>query len=209
MVKLRGPMMSLAASGSLAKTVTYGKALGRAWGRRLVKPGNPQTGAQISARAVITWLSQQWAGLSTANKATWQSLADASQVAPYHAYCKINAQRHRSGLTPGKTYPVTGGVNGSSMNQWVATAGVREITLRMSSIDEFDPSWGFLIYTSMSTGFTPAFDNALHFHQATGGAPVTWIHGPLEPGTYYYNARGFDADGNIGDLRGERNATVS
>lgn len=53
MAKTSGPLMSLDASGSFAKTLTYAKWKGRNYVRHLVTPSNPQTVGQQVARGAL------------------------------------------------------------------------------------------------------------------------------------------------------------
>jgi hypothetical protein len=42
-----------------------------------------------------------------------------------------------------------------------------------------------------------------------GPAEVVFVDGPLEPGTYYYNARVWSADGKLGAIGTQVSATVT
>jgi len=53
MAKTSGPLMSLDASGSFAKTLTFAKWKGRNYVRHLVVPTNPQTTGQQNSRAAL------------------------------------------------------------------------------------------------------------------------------------------------------------
>jgi len=53
MAKTSGPLMSLDASGSFAKTLTYAKWKGRNYVRHLVTPSNPQSVGQQTARGAL------------------------------------------------------------------------------------------------------------------------------------------------------------
>jgi hypothetical protein len=54
MAKLTGPLFSIDASGSFAKTVTYSRWKGRRYGRFRAIPSNPRTEGQEQARSDIT-----------------------------------------------------------------------------------------------------------------------------------------------------------
>lgn len=53
MAKVTGPLMSLDASGSVAKTITFSKWKGRNYVRQLTIPANPQTGDQQAVRTKL------------------------------------------------------------------------------------------------------------------------------------------------------------
>lgn len=50
MAKVKGPLMSMEASGSYGSTLVFGRRLGANVVRQLVKPSNPQTQGQMDAR---------------------------------------------------------------------------------------------------------------------------------------------------------------
>ena len=50
MAKVKGPLMSMEASGSYGSTLVFGRRLGSNVVRQLVKPSNPQTAGQMLAR---------------------------------------------------------------------------------------------------------------------------------------------------------------
>jgi len=53
MAKVKGPLMSLEASGSVANTITFSTWKGRPYVRQLVTPSNPSTAGQIAIRKVL------------------------------------------------------------------------------------------------------------------------------------------------------------
>jgi len=79
-VKLKSPLMSLDASGSVGKAITFSKWKGRNYVRKLVIPHNPQSGLQTGMRAWLTWLSKYWAVLSAGDKAVWAAYYPADSI---------------------------------------------------------------------------------------------------------------------------------
>lgn len=53
MARVTGPLMSLSASGSVAKTLTFSIWKGRPYVRELVTPSNPQTANQAAVRSIL------------------------------------------------------------------------------------------------------------------------------------------------------------
>jgi len=53
MAKVTGPLMSLGASGSVAKTITFSIWKGRPYVRELVTPSNPRTEVQVETRSYL------------------------------------------------------------------------------------------------------------------------------------------------------------
>lgn len=60
MARLTGPLMSLGASGTLAKTLTYGAWKGISYARTRVIPANPQSSAQTQTRQVFAFLQDYY-----------------------------------------------------------------------------------------------------------------------------------------------------
>jgi hypothetical protein len=209
MVKVQGPMMSMGASGKLGGAMVFSKWKGRPYVRELVKPANPRSGGQVSMRAMMRFLSQEWNGLGSTEKATWAAPAAAKVVSNFNAYTSSGARLNRSFLAPSQSYPVVNGVAVDAIDTFTATAGVREISIVLNQVAVSDAVWGFLLFWSTTTGFTPAFSNLLRVIPANGITEVTFVHGPLDPDTYYYDAKPFGPEGFIGALDGEVNATVA
>lgn len=209
MVKVNGPMMSMDASGSLGGSVVFSKWKGRNYVRTLTKPANPKTPLQVSMRAMFKFLSQNWAPLSSANKATWEEKADQLVASTFNAYMSVNQDRWRNYLAPGQEDPPAGGVSDSVLTTWTATAGVRSITLDMTAGETSGTVWGTIIYRAGSTGFTPGLSNVLAVVPTADSVAVKYVDAPLDPGDYFYRYTCFDIDGALLTDAAEVTATVT
>lgn len=69
MAKVKGPLMSLSASGSVADTIVFSIWKGRPYVRELVTPSNPQTADQAAVRSIL-------GGIAKAARAVLTSAAD-------------------------------------------------------------------------------------------------------------------------------------
>lgn len=202
------PLGSFDASGSVAGAIVFSKWKGRNYVRRLVKPSNPKSGPQVGVRSMFKFLSQNWAGLTAPEQATWEALADASVISPFNAYMSSGQSRWRNFLPPGQDIPITEtGTIGTSPT-WTATAGVRQITLT-SDLVSAEQNWGRLIFKGL-TGFATSFSNCIGaILLDTASNPVNFVDTPLIAGSYFYNAREFTDDGVLGAELGEVTATVT
>lgn len=209
MVKVQAPALSLDASGSLAGALVFSKWKGRNYVRSLVKPSNPKSGGQVGVRAAFTFLSQEWAALIAGDKATWEDLAEQDVVSTFNAYMKFNLLRNRNflGMTQREDYILQDAAD--AIDTFTATAGERQITIQLNTVAVVNGCWGFLLYRSTSTGFTPAFDNLIAVVPANGVTLVDYVDTPLDADTYYYDAKPMNTDASLGALDGEINATVS
>lgn len=209
MALVKAPLLSLDASGALADAIVFSKWKGRPYVRSLVKPANPKSGGQVGVRAAFKFLSQEWSGIVAGSKATWEDLAEQDVVSEFNAYMKQNLRRNRNFLGMSQAYPAAVAQTVPAIDNFTASPGERQITILLDDDTIGDPNWGFLLFRSTSTGFTPAFDNLIGIVPAAGASDVFFVDTPLDPDTYYYDAKPFTLDGTVGVLDGEINATVT
>ena len=206
MVRLSGPCMSIAASGSLGKSIVFSSWKGRAYARQLVTPSNPQTAGQMSVRAMLKFLTINWAALTAGNKATWLLVAADSSISPFNAYVRYSLTRWTHFKGPTKEYPAADASTPSAAVTTTVTAAVRELSL---SIADGSPvsTWGFVLHRSTVTGFTPSRATAV-ICQIKTATPTVIIDTPLLTGIpYYYRVGGLMADGVLGVLEAQKTGT--
>lgn len=208
-MKVTGPMFSMTASGQIGGVLVASNWKGRAYFRSLVKPANPKSPLQISTRSMFKFLSQNWAALTTAEKATWQTIADQIVASPFNAYMQKNQTDARNFLSPGQQTPILRADTPGVLTTWTATAGVRQITLDIEAAAAGDATWGTVIYRSLTTGFTAAVSNIHAVILSTPAAPVTFVDTPLDPDEYFYRAQPFADDGGKAVLEAEISAVVT
>lgn len=208
MARVNGPLMSMSASGQLGGVVVFSSWKGRPYVRQLVRPANPKSGGQTSMRAMLKFLSQEWSTIAGSDQASWDDLADADVVSPFNAYTKVNLRRNRDFLAPSQHADrlVTGPAE--AIDNFGAIPGLRSIIIEIDDLDVTDNNWGFLLFMSTTNAFTPGFDNLLAVMPRVDGATANFVHTPLAPDTYYYDAKPFALDGHIGSLKGEISGTV-
>ena len=207
-MKVVGPMFSLDATGTIAGAVTATHWKGRNVMRQRVDPANPKSGPQTGIRAMMAFLSKQWASLTSAEKATWQDRADATAISPFNAFTSYCLKRWRNFLTPSKEDPAAETSTAPDAATVNLTAGVRQITVDITHGTNA-PDWGYAIFRDTSTGFTPAFSNCIAVVPCDGSGDATHVDTPLAAGTYYYVVKGFMDDGKAGALSTEQSETVS
>lgn len=205
MVKLKAPMMSLGASGSIGGAVVYSSAKGRAYARQLVIPSNPKSGPQVGMRAMLKFLSQQWASLSGVQQADWDTLAKATNISPFNAFVSYNQKRWRSFLGPSKLDPATEVAVAPAVPTTTVTAGVRQLGLSIADGAQL-PDWAWMIFRSLTTGFTPAYSNLVAIAAKTA-SPTLYVDAGLTAVAHYYRIKGFMIDGKLGTLEAERTGT--
>jgi hypothetical protein len=206
MARVKGPLFSISASGTIGGVVVYSNWKGRDYCRRHAIPSNPKTDLQIAIRSALKFLSQEWTSFGAELKALWAPKAAAANVSPFNAYVGFDMFRHRNNLPPSKSPDVEGIGIAGDVPTTTATGGVRQATLSIAK-GAAAPSWGWLIHRGI-TGFTPSWANAVAFVLYTGATTV-WVDTPLAVGTYYYRIQGFADDGLFGSLEAERSAVVT
>lgn len=208
MVKLTAPMMSFDAAGKLGNAVVFSKWKGRNYARALVTPANPRSGGQVGARSMMRFLSQNWAALSAADKATWETIADANQISTFNAYMGQSMRNWRNFLAPSQQATIDRTGSPVLLTSEAAAAGVRQITLSFELLTEV-LNWGVMIFRETSATVVTAVTNCVQVVLADSATTFAWVDTPLAAGTYYYNFRVFDDNGTLGAEETEVNATVT
>ena len=104
--------MSLGATGTIAKTITFGKWKGINTARQRVTPSNPRTAAQTAQRVVFSYVVAFWRSfmIGTGAKAAWNKDASASgkPQSGFNAFTssatKIGKQTADAGIVTGRIY---------------------------------------------------------------------------------------------------------
>ncbi len=86
MARLKGPLFSLDASGSLAKTIVYSQWKGRNYARLHVIPFNPNAPAQVNVRTAMTLLVAQWQAETQPNKDLWDVYGKTLELSGFNGY---------------------------------------------------------------------------------------------------------------------------
>ena len=208
MARVKGPLMSMEASGSVGNSVTFSRWKGRPYVRRHTVPANPKSPKQTSVRAMLRWLSQWWVSIDPADQATWEPLAAADSISPFNAYVRFNLARWGHALPPTKAYPPTATSTAPSAPTLTATAGDGLINLTLAKGTN-NADWGWQIHRGLAPGVTPGPDNLVDTRDYTGSGADPWSDSPLPAGHYYYKARGLMSDGKFGANSAEVDAVVA
>lgn len=205
-MKLQGPMFSLGASGSIAGTVTFATWKGRPYARQLVVPHNPKSALQVAFRAMFKFLSQNWAALGDADKASWQDLADAGNYSTFNAYMKYN-QDLWGRFDPPVVDPTQAVGTASLINTPVPTAGVRSVSVAIE-VTTANDGWGIVIYRKAATAPTGIASEVVGIILGDAVATYTFLDTGLTPGiAYHYKAQTFTDGGLFGALSADSDAT--
>lgn len=195
--------MSLGASGSVAKTITFASWKGRSYVRRLVIPANPRSAAQVASRAIIAFLSQAWKNISALNQATWQTRADAMKVSPFNAYTSTNqkgmSQFPANTSAPSKMdNPARTGTQ-DTLTGFGGTGGKGQVVVQ-GTITTKASGWGIIVEASTASGPPDTRSSIIFIIDTTanisGSTAIATITG-LAPGVYNLAYAMFTDDGNL------------
>ncbi len=205
MVKLQGPMFSLAASGTIADTVTFSTWKGRPYARERVIPSNPKSGAQVGRRSMFTFLTQNWDAISTAFKATWQSTADDLIASPFNGYLSVNMKDWHNFLAPSQAFPADRLGTPSDNSLTGAVWEENRIKLSFSGTTQGD-SWAMIIFAKEGSAVTPAVGNAIITMEdgLVAGYDVYWT--PPKVATWHFDSIATSDDGVKATAGGPQNA---
>jgi hypothetical protein len=205
MATVKGPLFSIDASGSLGKAIVYSSWKGISYVRSHATPSNPKSAAQVAVRALLTWLSQVWAGLAGADQDSFADYLASAALSDFNRYLKYNAQRMLMVYGPADNYPFVGAGTAPSAPTTTPTGGVANVALSIA--DGANPGVAWQIHRG-TTGFTPGPKNVIAIVQRSA-TPTVYIDGPLDPGTYYYRIRGVQWDADFGALEAEVSGTAT
>lgn len=208
MATVKGPLMSLDASGSIADAIVFSKWKGRNYVRRHVVPANPKSGGQVGVRSMFKFLAQNWDGLTDEQKADWLTRAAVTNVSPFNAFMSYNMDRWRHYLGPSQLDPATEDAGIHGLANITSTAGVKQVTLSADSNGAHDP-WGIIWHRSTTALFTPSGHNVIAVVLAEEADTYEYVDTPLAAGTYYYNQGVINDSGLRATADFEHQATVT
>lgn len=121
MAKVKGPLFSLEASGSVAKTIVYSRWKGRQYTRQHTIPLNPQSAKQVNVRTAMTLLVAYWQTLAQAVKDLYDAEGQKVQYSGFNYFIKKGMNEYVIQITTAVT-PVSVTVSGNPPTEvWVWT----------------------------------------------------------------------------------------
>jgi len=206
MVKVSGPMMSMAASGTLADTITFASWKGRPYVRERVIPSNPKSGAQTGRRAMFRFLTKNWTDVTGADITSWQSLADQIVASPFNAYLRQNMQDWHNFLAPMQGQDGTR--VGTPSDNALTAAAWEENRIKLSiSGAALGDNWGIAIFAATATmSGSPTVSACILCQPDTTIAAHEEYWTPPEVTTWYFDTITFSDDGAKAAVGGEQSA---
>ena len=204
MVKVVAPMLSLAASGTLGKAITFTTWKGRPVVRTRVIPANPRTGLQVGMRSGIAAYPYIWnERLAAAGQALWNAAVGTEAISGFNLFTRLSQRSLRNNYGPFYV-PAKQGQAGTPAPPGDAAATQDGTDLDITFTDN-PLGYGILLFHSLTTPFTPGIINL------TAVVPAglqLWVHRNPGVGTHYYDCRTFAEDGGVGALETQFIGTI-
>lgn len=194
MVKLTGPGLGKKAGGSLAGQLTFSNWKGKAYLKKLTKAKQPQTPRQVAMRAVMSFLSAEWAGISDPRKATWDDLAANANISPFNAYQKENLKRARNMQAPSQVWPATETGTDAQWLSWPLLCHGRYLTERVL-IGTLNDGWGVGFYSKLAWPYPTEWYQLIGMTKLVTGTYTKFDFHPKQSGDWYCAFRVFTYDG--------------
>jgi hypothetical protein len=208
MARVVGPLMSISASGTYAKTLVFSIWKGRPYVRERVIPMNPRAAKQLGVRAMFAFLTQAWTNLIAGEKDDYDEGALQKSISPFNEYLSQNLAAWQEFITPSKNWPAEAASTPLTVTTQTLTGGVGMITVQITPSGA-TAIWGLLIFRDTAEITVPSWANCIAALAANGANQVTHVDTPLDPGTYHYRTAVFNDDGIMGTVHADASASAT
>lgn len=204
MARVAAPLLSLDASGTIGKAITFSKWKGRPYVRTRVIPANPRSGLQTGMRAGITGAPPLWAYMTASKQTAWGAGVGSEAISGFNLMTRVGQVNLRNNYSYCYEYgDQTRATTPAAPGDAAANDDATDMHITWSAVDG---ALMLLIFHSTSTGFTPGIGNLVAM---VLNPTETWTHRNPGLGTHYYDVRSGGVDGGVGALEGEFNGTIT
>lgn len=193
MAKTQAGLLSLGTTGKFAGSMVFVQGKAGTVIRQHVTPTNPKSQGQTGVRAMMAWASQQWAELTTVEKATWKMAVAKAGESPFNAFVRVCMNQWKNGLGGQSQYPTIIEAAPAIPTTPTATVTGRQVTIAW--VDPAARVLGVAVHFDSAAITTPGPGNAVAVED---DATQQSIIPALKPGTYHYRIRAFSAEGIFG-----------
>lgn len=194
MVRTKGPLLSLAATGSLNKILTASKTQNRSYTKKHTKPTITHTDAQVSARACLRFLAKNWDPWAISSIDKWTLLSHQTGLNPYNSYLQYNLNRWFQFLAPSAFWPADDTLQPATLWRFGADIAIRTVNLYIAC-QNVNANWGVCWHRYEGGGFNPNHDTARELQQHNSTGYEYWRDYPPGPGYYLYRVIPFSLGG--------------
>jgi hypothetical protein len=197
MVRVIAPLMSMDASGTLAKSHVFAKWKGRNYVRRHAIPANPRSGLQVAMRQILKFITQNYPNWDANAVADWKAAAATDNITPLNAQVRDAGKRARDnkGIRADTHTDATAAASAPTMTAAAETRGVKlTITAGANA-----PDYVWLIYRKQGADPTGVIPELIAVQTA---ATLTYTDADVTANlAYSYKAIGCNKDGTLGTLQ--------
>ena len=204
MAKLTGPLMSMTASGKFANSIVFVQAKSGPVARQFVIPSNPKSASQTGVRAMMAWISQEWAKLTAPEKATWLTAIATPGESAFNAFVRSGMNQWKNGLFAQSEHPSIVEAAPAVPTALVATAAGRQVTFTW--VDPAARVFGLALHSTLGGVNTPSPANAIKVADA---GVLQAVFTFAAPGTYHYRLRAASHEGLFGPATADATIVVS
>lgn len=198
-----GPLHSIEAHGTFAKTLTFARRRRSTTTYNRPIPRQPRTDRQVAQRVMVGFLSSEWKTLSASEIANWSGYAETQGLSPFNSYIRYNVTNWTRGMAPSRDYPAARILDPLDPTALGTLPNSRRLIVGFLT-GTFRDCWALALYRSVIGGFTGSKENLVFLGYARVGVLMTHHDYPLTPGvTYFYRARVFSPDGSWGTFTGQ------
>jgi hypothetical protein len=123
MATVKGPLLSMRASGTIGKNIVFASWRGIQYTRQHVIPSNPQSAGQVTTRTTFAWLNDAFRHFGPLAKQPWGLAAAGRPFTDRNAFIKANLPLLRPGANL-EDYIASPGVRGGpALEDFTAVAG--------------------------------------------------------------------------------------
>lgn len=133
MAKISGALMSLSASGTIAKTLTYGNWKGINYARTRVIPANPRTIAQTLTRSVFRFIGDLYKFMPGIAREPWIAAVSGQPMTAQNMIASKNIPALRGDVDLTDIILSPGALGGIPPTGITATAGAGQITVAVAA----------------------------------------------------------------------------
>ena len=205
MAKTQSGLFALGASGSIGGALTFASWKGRQYARRLVVPSNPDTPAQRSVRAGMSWGSKEWAQLTAPQQVTWEPAAKAKNYLPFNAFVSQGQKNMAQDLGFQSEDPAPASGAPAVPTVPSATGGSGQATLAWTDGVAAD-NFGVIVYALVGGAVTPG-PQVIYGLADIGDLGI--VIPRLEAGTWHFKLKSFAIDGVLSVATADFTAVVT
>lgn len=129
MAKTTGGLLSLGASGTVAKTLTFSKWKGQPYVRQRVIPANPQSTGQNQVRGAFAFASNIWKNMGSLGIAPWNSFALGQVLTGRNAFIGQFTRDNQGQADLSNLVMSPGSKGGIALTSMALTPGANQITV--------------------------------------------------------------------------------